>query len=72
MPINNLKEYSDNYSKASGSLWHYCKDVPAVNDNGDFVDLNEGNATDSFNFKGKVENCWKSRCLNNGSIKILK
>ena len=27
----NLIEYSDNYSKASGSLWQYYKDIPAVN-----------------------------------------
>ena len=27
----NLIEYSDNYSKTSGSLWQYCKDYP--NDN---------------------------------------
>ena len=23
----NLIEYSDNYSKACGSLWQYCKDI---------------------------------------------
>ena len=28
MPIYNLIEYSDNYSKTSGSLWQYCKDIP--------------------------------------------
>ena len=33
MPIYNLIEFSDNYSKTSGSLWQYCKDIPAVNDN---------------------------------------
>ena len=27
MPIYNLMEYSDNYSKTSGSLWHYYRDV---------------------------------------------
>ena len=31
MPMFNLIEYSDNYSKSSGSLWQYCKDEP--NDN---------------------------------------
>ena len=31
MPIYNLIEYSDNYSKTSGSLWQYYKDDP--NDN---------------------------------------
>ena len=31
MPMYNLIEYSDNYSKTSGSLWQYYKDEP--NDN---------------------------------------
>ena len=31
MPMYNLIEYSDNYSKTSGSLWQYYKDDP--NDN---------------------------------------
>ena len=33
-------EYSDNYSKISGSLWQYCKDIPAVNNNDDIVNFN--------------------------------
>ena len=41
MPMYNLKEYSDNYSKTSGSLRQYCKDIPAVNNNGDIVDFTE-------------------------------
>ena len=57
MPMYNLIEYSDNYSKTSGSLWQYCKDIPAVNNNGDIVDFNGTNATDSFNFKtGQTNN----------------
>ena len=54
MLMYNLIEYSDNYSKTSGSLWQYCKDIPAVNNNGDIVDFNGANATDSFNFKAKI------------------
>ena len=54
MPMYNLIEYSDNYSKTSGSLWQYCKDIPAVNNNGNIVDFNGANATDSFNFKTKI------------------
>ena len=50
MPMYNLIEYSNNYSKASGSLWQYCKDIPAVNNNGNIVNYNGANATDSFNF----------------------
>ena len=54
MPMYNLKEYSDNSSKTSGTLWQYFKDIPAVNNNGDIVDFNGANATDSFNFKAKI------------------
>ena len=50
----NLIEDSDNYSKTSRSLWQYCKDIPAVNNNGDTVDFNGANATDSLNFKSKI------------------
>ena len=49
MPMYNLIEYSDNYSKTSGNLWQYCKDIPAV-DNNNF----ENNLADSFNFKAKM------------------
>ena len=50
----NLIEYSDNYSKTSGSLWQYCKEIPAVDNDGDIVIFNGANATDSFNFKAKI------------------
>ena len=50
----NLIEYSDNYSKSSGSLWQYCKEIPAIDNNGDIADFNGANATDSFNFKTKI------------------
>ena len=54
MPMYNLTEYSDNYSKTSGNLWQYCKDIPAVNNDGEIVEFNEGNDTDSFNFRAKM------------------
>ena len=54
MPMYNLIEYSDNYSKTSGSLWQYYKDIPAVNANGDIVIFNGTNDTDSLNFKSKI------------------
>ena len=50
----NLIEQSDSYSKTSGSLWQYCKEIPAVDNNGDITDFNGANATDSFNFKTKI------------------
>ena len=37
MLMYNLIEYSDNYSKTSGILWQYYKDIPAVNNDGDIV-----------------------------------
>ena len=46
MPIYNLKEYSDNYSKTSGSLWQSCRDKLAVNNNGAIVAFNANNVTD--------------------------
>ena len=54
MPMYNVIEYGDNYSKTSGSLWQYCKEIPAINSAGNIVDFNGANATDSFNFKTKV------------------
>ena len=54
MPMYNLKEYSDNYSKICGSLWQYCKEIPAVNNAGNIIDFNVVNATDLFNFKTKI------------------
>ena len=42
MPMYNLIEYSDNYSKTSGSLWHYYRDEP------------DDNLTDSESLKSKI------------------
>ena len=67
MPMYNLIEYSDNYSKTSGSLWQYCKDIPAVDDDGDITDFNGANATDSFNFKTKITGQTAAN-NNNGNI----
>ena len=53
MPMYNLIEYSDNYAKTTGSLWQFCKDIPARN-NGAIVIFAEKNLTDSFNFKLKI------------------
>ena len=44
MAMYNLVEYSDNYSKTSGSLWKYYKDVP---------NNNLANS-ESFNYKVKI------------------
>ena len=54
MPMYNLIEYSDNYAKTTGSLWQYCKDIPARNANNIIEEFTAGNLTDSFNFKAKI------------------
>ena len=66
MPIYNFIEYSDNYLKTSGSLWQYCKEIPAVNDNGAIINFNDANATDSFSFKTKITD----QTNNNGIINV--
>ena len=68
MPMYNLIEYSDNYSKTSGSLSQYCKDILAVNNNDNIIDFNGANATDSFNFKTKITD----QTDNNGRIDIVE
>ena len=54
MPMYNLIEYSDNYAKTSGSLWQYCKDIPARDNNNNVIAFDANNLTDSFNFKVKI------------------
>ena len=49
MPMHNLIECSDNYSKTSGSLWQYYKDDP--NDN----------IANSKSFKSKIKITGKTR-----------
>ena len=58
MPMYNLIEYSDNYSKTSGSLWQYYKDDP--NDN----------LANSESFKSKVKITGKTP--NNGNTKDVE
>ena len=63
MPMYNL-EYSDYYSKTSGSLWQYCKDITAVNNNGNIADFNGADATESYIFKTYIT----GQTDNNGRI----
>ena len=39
MPMYNLIEYSDAYSKTSRSLWQYYRDEPALNTNDEIIDF---------------------------------
>ena len=58
MPMYNLIEYSDNYSKTSGNLWEYYRDEP--NDN----------LEDSESFKSKIKITGKAPPV--GNEKMLK
>ena len=64
MPMYNVIEYSDNNSKTPGSLWQYCKDIPALNNACNIVDFTSTNTTDSFKFKIKII----GQTNNNGEI----
>ena len=46
MPMCDLIECSDHYSKILISLWKYCSNESAINnDNGNIFEFNEANAT---------------------------
>ena len=50
----NLKEYSDNYSKTSGSLWLYYRDEQALKDNSVIIDFPDDTDNASFKSKQKI------------------
>ena len=63
MPMYKLIEYSDNYSKTSRILWHYCKDQLAVDNNGAIVYFIVANSlTDSFKIKEKLTTQTSDSC----------
>ena len=39
MPMYNLIEYIDAYSKISRNLWQYCRDEPALHDDNHVIVL---------------------------------
>ena len=69
MLMYSLIEYSNNYSKTSGSLCQYCEEIPAVNNAINIVDFNGANATDSFSFKTKITGQTVAN-NNNGNIGV--
>ena len=55
MPMCNLIEYSNAYSKTSGSLWQYYRDEPAMDANCKIIDfLANKNNSNSFKFKHQI------------------
>ena len=47
MLMYNLREYNENYSKKSGSLWQYYRDEPFLN-NEDIIDVTDDPDCASF------------------------
>ena len=55
MAMYDLTEYSDIYSKTSGSLWQYYRDEPALDGNDNIIDFPADNHNSiSFKFKEKI------------------
>ena len=55
MPMYNLIEYSDAYSKTLASLWQYYRDEPVLDNNGNIIYFpDDNNNSASFKFKQKI------------------
>ena len=54
-PMYNLIEYSNNYSKTSGSLWEYDRDEQVLKGNGTVIDFPSDNSNNFVLFKIKIK-----------------
>ena len=54
IPMYNLIEYSDNYSKAFGCLWQYNRNEPFIDNNGAIIDVPDNPGSASFENKQKM------------------
>ena len=54
MPMYNLMEYSDNYSKTSGSLCLFYRDEQALDDDGNITDFVDNTTNDSYKYKEQI------------------
>ena len=62
VPMYNLIKYTDNYSKTSGSLWHYYRDMSGEGD--------DAAIKDSDSFKSKIKITGKTPAA--GNRRMLK
>ena len=70
--MHNLIEYSDNYSKTSGSLCKYYTDEPFLNNNGVIDDFPAGNNNSaSFKFKTKLAGRIGNDGIKNVKIRVV-
>ena len=68
MPIYNLIEYSDAYSRTSGILYKYHRDEPDLDNNGNISDDN--NNSGSFKFKQKITGRTGNGCTKDVRIMV--
>ena len=55
MPMYNLIEYSDTFTKNSGSLYQFYRDKPALNNICNIIDFsNDNNNSISFKYKQQI------------------
>ena len=54
IPMYNLIEYSENYSRTSGSLWQYYRDEQIIDNNGNIVNFPHAPDSPSFKYKEKI------------------
>ena len=71
MPMYNLTEYRDNYSKTSANLWHYYRDEPFLNGNGAIADFPADNDNSAlFKFKTNIAGRAGSDGIKNVTIRV--
>ena len=71
IPMYNLIEFSDKYSKTSGNLWEYCRNEPALNNDGVIVHFSNDTDNASFKYKQKITGD-KSYGTKEGTRELLK
>ena len=77
MPMYNLIENSNAYSKTSGSLRQYYKDEQTIPNNGDIIDFSANNNNSALlklkqQITEKNRKQWNKKCWNNSSLKVSK
>ena len=70
MSMYNVTEYSDNYSKTSTSLWQYCREEPALNNNDIIINF-PGDDNDSIFFEFKEDITGQTRGNGTECVEVI-
>ena len=68
--MTNLVEYSDVYSKTSGSVWQYYRDKRALDNNDNVIDFS-ANSNNSILFKFKQQITEQTRNSDTQTVEIM-